>query len=199
MRLVMLGGTGSGKGTQTTALGTHYQIPSISTGSILREGIISGTELGKKAQPYLEQGELVPDELMIEFIKHRLLESDASQGWILEGYPRTAFQAEELDFLLQKLNQKLDSAIYLKVSESVMIERAMGRGLKDDKPEVIKRRLKSFQDFTIPILEYYQYRGFLLTIDGESLPKEVTKQIITQLSEKITLASGKMSIPSPKE
>ncbi|MDJ0577350.1 MAG: adenylate kinase [Xenococcaceae cyanobacterium MO_234.B1] len=181
MRLVTLGGTGSGKGTQTASLCAHYQIPSISTGSILREGIASGTELGKQAQPYLEKGELVPDELMIEFIKQRLLESDASKGWILEGYPRTAFQAEELDFLLKKLNQKLDWAIYLKVSESVMKERALKRGLIDDQPEIIQRRIQSFQEFTIPILEYYQYRGRLLTIDGELSPKEVTNQIIPQL------------------
>ncbi len=157
------------------------RIPSISTGSILREGIASGTELGKQAQPYLEKGELVPDELMIEFIKQRLLESDANKGWILEGYPRTAFQAEELDFLLKKLNQKLDWAIYLKVSESVMKERALKRGLIDDQPEIIQRRIQSFQEFTIPILEYYQYRGRLLTIDGELSPKEVTNQIIPQL------------------
>ncbi|MDJ0533936.1 MAG: adenylate kinase [Xenococcaceae cyanobacterium MO_207.B15] len=181
MRLVMLGGTGSGKGTQTSALCAHYQIPSISTGSILRDGITSGTELGKKAQPYLEKGELVPDELMIEFIKRRLQESDASQGWILEGYPRTAFQAEELDFLLHKLHQKLDWAIYLKVSESLMKERALNRGLVDDQPEVIQRRIQSFQDFTIPILEYYQYCDRLLTINGELSTEEVTNQIISQL------------------
>lgn len=181
MRLVMLGGTGSGKGTQTTALSAHYQIPSISTGSILREGIASGTELGKKAQPYVEKGELVPDELMIEFIKQRLLESDASKGWILEGYPRTAFQAEELDFLLNKLDQKLDSAIYLNVTESIMTERALNRGLTDDLPEVIQRRIQGFQDFTVPILEYYEYRGYLLTIDGELSPEAVTDKIISRL------------------
>ena len=181
MRLVMLGGTGSGKGTQTRALSAHYHIPSISTGDILREGIASGTELGKKAQPYLEKGELVPDQLMIEFIKQRLLEPDASKGWILEGYPRTAFQAEELDFLLHKLAQKLDSAIYLKVSESVMKERALQRALADDKPEVIQRRIDSFKDFTVPILEYYEYRGHLLTIDGELSLEAVTSQIVTRL------------------
>ncbi len=181
MRLVMLGGTGSGKGTQTNALSAHYQIPSISTGNILRDGIDGGTELSKKAQPYVEKGELVPDELMIELIKQRLLEADASKGWILEGYPRTAFQAEELDFLLTKLDQKLDSAIYLKVSESIMKERALNRGLVDDQPEVIQRRLKAFQDFTIPILEYYQYRGHLLTIDGELSPEVVTDKIVSQL------------------
>lgn len=181
MRLVILGGTGSGKGTQTRALSAHYQIPSISTGSILRDGIASGTDLGKKAQPYLKKGKLVPDELMIEFIKQRLLESDTSNGWILEGYPRTAFQAEELDFLLKKLDQKLDSAIYLKVSESIMKERALNRGLADDQPELIQRRLQAFQDFTVPILEYYQYRGYLLTIDGELSPEAVTDKIIFQL------------------
>lgn len=119
MRLVILGGTGSGKGTQTAKIGNNFSILSISTGKILRTGIATGSDLGKQAQAYVAQGELVPNELMIQFIKERLLEPDVMKDWILEEYPRTAFQAEELDFLLKQLKQKLDWAIYLKVSESV--------------------------------------------------------------------------------
>ncbi len=178
----MLGGTGSGKGTQTARLCDRLKIPSISTGDILRKGIMSGTDLGKQAQVYVEKGELVPDELMIQFIQQRLLESDVSNGWILEGYPRTAFQAEELDFLLNKLKQKLDWAIYLKVSESIMTKRALGRGLSDDLADVIKRRIQNFQEYTVPILEYYDYCQRLLTIDGEQDPDEVEQEIIQQLN-----------------
>ena len=183
MRLVMLGGTGSGKGTQAAKLCDRFNISSISTGNILREGIAAGTDLGKQAQPYVKQGELVADELMIQFIKQRLLESDVGQGWILEGYPRTAFQAEELDFLLEELQQKLDWAIYLQVSESIMRERSLQRGLYDDRPEVIERRIQNFRENTIPVLEYYDYCHRLLTINGEQSPDAVEQEIIEQLNK----------------
>ena len=182
----MLGGTGSGKGTQTSKIGKDLGIPTISTGEILRSGITTGSDLGKQAQPYLEKGELVPDELMIQFIQQRLLEPDVTKGWILEGYPRTAFQAEELDFLLNKLQLKLDWAIYLKVSESVMKERALGRGLKDDVSETISRRIQNFQEFTVPLLEYYQYCDRLLTINGEQSPETVGQEIM----DKLKIANG---------
>ena len=183
MRLVMLGGTGSGKGTQTAKLGDRLNIASISTGDILRQGMATGTDLGKQAQSYVKQGELVPDQLMIQFIKQRLLEPDVKQGWILEGYPRTSFQAEELDFLLEELQQKLDWAIYLQVSEATMMKRSLNRGLSDDRVEVIQRRIYNFQENTVPILEYYRYSNRLLTIDGEKSP-DVVEQKIT---EKINL------------
>lgn len=182
MRLVMLGGTGSGKGTQTAKLCDRLNLPSISTGDILREGIAAKTDLGTEAQAYVEKGELVPDRLMIQFIQQRLLQPDVSNGWILEGYPRTAFQAEELDFLLEKIKQKLDWAIYLKVSEAVMTQRALGRGLAGDRAEVIKRRIQNFQQFTIPILEYYDYCQRLLTIDGEQSPDAVEREIMSSLN-----------------
>ena len=181
MRLVMLGGTGSGKGTQTAKLSDRLKIPSISTGDILRAGIASKTELGKQAQTYVSQGELVPDDLMIQFIQQRLQQPDVSNGWILEGYPRTAFQAEELDFLLKKIKQKLDWAIHLKVSEAVMTERALGRGLADDRTAVIKRRIQNFQEFTIPILEYYAYCQRLITVNGEQPPDKVVRDLLEKL------------------
>jgi adenylate kinase len=181
----MLGGTGSGKGTQAKKLCDCLEIASISTGNILRTGIAAGTDLGKQAKIYVEKGELVPDELMIQFIKQRLLEPDVSNGWILEGYPRTAFQAEELDFLLEEIQQKLDWAIYLKVSQIVMKERSLKRGLLDDQPETIERRIQNFYEYTVPILEYYDYCHRLLTIDGERSPDLVQ----TEIEQKLNLVS----------
>lgn len=181
MRLVILGGTGSGKGTQTNKISNNFAIPNISIGEILRLGIAHESDLGKEAKPYVEKGELVPDRLMIQFIKQRLLKQDVADGWILEGYPRTAFQAEELDFLLKQLKQKLDWAIYLKVSESVMQERALKRGLTDDTADVVQRRIQNFQKFTVPILEYYQYSDRLLTINGEQSAEAVAKEIAKYL------------------
>lgn len=182
MRLVILGGTGSGKGTQTAKLCDRLQLNSISTGNILRQGIATGTDLGKQAESYVQQGELVPDRLMIQFIKQRLLEPELKQGWILEGYPRTAFQAEELDFLLEELQQKLTWAIYLQVSESVMIERSLKRNLPDDQVEVIQRRIHNFQENTLPLLEYYDYCNRLLTINGEQSPDTVAQEIFNKIN-----------------
>ncbi|MEL6439634.1 MAG: adenylate kinase [Cyanobacteria bacterium J06621_8] len=181
MRLIVLGGTGSGKGTQTAKLCDRLKIPNIATGDILRASIASETELGTEAKAYVEQGELVPDQLMIQLIQQRLQQPDVSQGWILEGYPRTAFQAEELDFLLKKIKQTLDWAIYLQVSEATMTHRALNRNLAEDNSEVIQRRLQNFRNSTLPILEYYEYRQKLLKINGELSPDKVFQQLISQL------------------
>lgn len=182
MRLVILGGSGSGKSTQAHKLCTHFEVPLISTGEILRSAIANLSELGRLAQGYVAKGELVPDEMMIEFIRLRLKEPDVPCGWILEGYPRTAFQAEELDFLLDELGEKLDWAIYLQVAEAVMVSRSLGRSLPDDQPEIVQRRVEVFYDRTIPILEYYDRRRRLLTINGEQSPEFVEQNILTLLS-----------------
>ena len=178
MRFVMLGGPGSGKGTQSKQLNQHFKIPIISTGNILRKAIIEQTTLGKKAKDYVEKGDLLPNEMMIEFIKDRLLKSDVENGWILEGYPRTAFQAEELDFLLESLGQTLDYAIYLQVSEMVMKERSLQRSLVDDRPDIIEHRIAIFKQHTLPLLDYYQGTKRLLTLSGEKSADEVQQEIL---------------------
>jgi adenylate kinase len=191
VRLVILGGSGSGKSTQAQRLCSHFDIPQISTGEILQEAIASNkqsttysnlSELDRYPQPYMAKGELVPDEMMIELIRWRLKKPDVSGGWVLEGYPRTAYQAEELDFLLDELGQKLDWAIYLQVPEAVMVSRSLGRSLPDDHPEIVQRRVEIFYDRTIPILEYYDRRRYLLTINGDQLPHMVLQNIVTLLS-----------------
>ena len=181
MRLVILGGTGSGKGTQVGRLCKSFGCVGISTSNILRSNVASESDLGLQAKSYLEKGELVPDQLMIQLIRRKLEELNSEENWILEGYPRTAFQAEELDFLLKELKQSLVSAIYLKVSEETMRQRSLARGLSDDTPEVIAQRIQSFQQFTIPILDYYQFSDRLITIDGEQTPEEVEQEIASYL------------------
>jgi len=195
VRLVILGGPGAGKGTQARQLCRQLSISEISTSDILRQAIASQTDLGREAQVYVEKGELVPDPILIEFMRQRLLQPDAAKGrgWLLEGYPRTAFQAEELDFLLEELEQHLDWAIYLQVPESVMMSRSIARsrsskGLAftgevrpDDHPEIVQRRIDLFHERTIPILEYYGYRQRLLTINGDQSPEQVQQDILQKL------------------
>ncbi|MGD1805648.1 adenylate kinase [Dapis sp. BLCC M126] len=182
MRLIILGGPGAGKGTQAELLCQYLQIPLISIGDILREAIATQTTLGQVAQSYVEKGDLVPDRTMIQFVRQRLLEFDVSQGWLMDGYPRTAFQAEELHFLLDDLEQKLDWAIYLKVSKEKCMNRCLERRRTDDNPEIVQRRVDLFYERTIPILEYYQYRQTLLTIDGEKSVTQVQQQILEKLN-----------------
>lgn len=181
IRLVMLGGPGSGKGTQSRKLAQDLTLPVIATGDILRSAIEKNTPLGNQAKKYVEKGELVPDLIMIEFMKERLKKPDLSKGWILEGYPRTAFQAEEIDFLLEDFNQQLDLAVYLEISEEVMLQRSLLRGNVDDQPDIIKRRIELFRERTIPILEYYDYKKKLLTISAEGSIEEVETEILKQI------------------
>jgi adenylate kinase len=199
VRLVILGGSGAGKSTQAQRLCNFFNVPLISTGETLRNAINGNTingnidsslyselsDLMLAAKPYLDKGELVPDEMMIEFIKLRLQESDVSNGWILEGYPRTAFQAEELDFLLDSLEQKLDWAVYLQVPAAVMVTRCLGRLHPDDQPEIVQRRVELFYDRTVPILEYYDRRRRLLTINGDQFPEQVQQNILSLIKQVI--------------
>lgn len=191
MRLVILGGPGAGKGTQAARLCSQLNIPWISTGDMLRSAIAAQTPLGMQAQPYVEKGELVPDPTLIEFMRSRLNQPDASKGWLFDGYPRTAFQAEELDFLLDDLGQTLDWAIYLDVPPNVMMSRILGRSRLDtdvicrldDQPEIVQRRIELFQERTIPILEYYEQRSRLLKVSGDQTPEQVQQQILQKLNQ----------------
>lgn len=179
MRLVILGGSGSGKSTQAQSLCTHFDISLISYCEVLREHDASSSKLACLAMPYVKLGELVADELMVDFVRVRLKNLDVERGWILEGYPRSAFQASELDFLLSELGQKLSFAVYLQVSEAVMVSRSLGRSLPDDHPEIVQRRVELFYDQTIPILEYYDRRRRLITVNGDQPPNKVLEDIIS--------------------
>jgi adenylate kinase len=127
MRLMLLGPPGAGKGTQAESISREFDIPHISTGDIFRENIKQGTELGKKAQSYMNQGLLVPDELVVDLVKDRLLKEDCIKGFLLDGFPRTIYQADALDAELSNMEKKLDKAINIQVKKEVLIERAVGR------------------------------------------------------------------------
>ena len=127
MRAVLLGPPGAGKGTQAVRLVEKYNVPQISTGDIFRRNIKEGTELGKKAQEYMNSGQLVPDELVVDLVKDRLMQDDCKNGYLLDGFPRTIYQAEELDKFLAQQGQKLDAVINFEVGYDTLIERLTGR------------------------------------------------------------------------
>ena len=127
MKIIMLGAPGAGKGTQAKKIAAKYQIPHISTGDIFRENIKKGTELGKKAQEYMNRGELVPDDLVIEIATTRLLEDDCKDGFLLDGFPRTVYQAEKLDEFLAAHGSKIDKVIDIEVGKEELMERLTGR------------------------------------------------------------------------
>lgn len=132
LRAVLLGPPGAGKGTQAVRLVEKYEIPHISTGDIFRKNIKEGTELGKKAQEYMNAGALVPDELVVDLVKDRLQQDDCKNGFLLDGFPRTIFQAEKLDEFLSESNQKMDIVINLKVEKGALIKRLTGRRVCKD-------------------------------------------------------------------
>ena len=127
MKVIMLGAPGAGKGTQAKKIAAKYTIPHISTGDIFRENIKNGTELGKKAKTYMDQGLLVPDELVVDLVVDRVQQADCENGYVLDGFPRTIPQAESLDEALKKLDQKIDYAINIEVPDENIIRRMSGR------------------------------------------------------------------------
>lgn len=127
MKIIMLGAPGAGKGTQAKQIADKYSIPHISTGDIFRANIKEGTELGKKAKTYMDQGLLVPDELVVELVADRIQQADCKNGFVLDGFPRTIPQAEALDAALEKMNQKMDYAVDVNVPDENIIKRMSGR------------------------------------------------------------------------
>lgn len=127
MRIILLGPPGAGKGTQASGIVEKYRVPHISTGDIFRKNIKEGTDLGKKAKEYMDKGLLVPDELVVEIVKSRLLEKDCTEGFLLDGFPRTVVQAEALDKVLCETNMNLDKVINIEVDKNILVSRAIGR------------------------------------------------------------------------
>lgn len=127
MRLILLGPPGAGKGTQAEFIVDQFKIPHISTGDIFRKNIKEGTDLGVRAKTFMDKGELVPDSLVVEIVEARLKEADCKEGFLLDGFPRTVFQAEELDKVLEKMNEALTAVINIKVNPELLVSRAVGR------------------------------------------------------------------------
>jgi adenylate kinase len=177
LALIFLGPPGSGKGTQAEGIAADFQIPHISTGEILREAIAQQTLLGQKAQSYMDRGELVPDHLLLDLIEARLAQPDAAKGWILDGFPRNTAQAEFLESLLVQLGQSSVKVLSLEVPDEAIVTRLLARGRADDNETTIRRRLEVYREQTAPVIDFYEQRGKLATVDGNLCPEAVARSL----------------------
>lgn len=181
-RLIFLGPPGAGKGTQAKVLSENCNVPHISTGDILRAAVKAKSELGQKAEGYMSAGELVPDDLILDLIRERLGEDDASNGWLLDGFPRNVEQAEFLNKLLEEIGQTCEIVINLEVPDDVLVTRMLDRGRNDDKEDVIRNRLEVYRKQTEPLIALYTGSEQLVSVNGnqemdtvsEALQKLVT-------------------------
>ena len=178
MRLLIFGPQGAGKGTQAALLAPHFGIPHISTGDIFRANIANKTPMGAQVAAALAAGELVPDSVTQAMLAARLLEPDARQGFVLDGFPRTPEQAEWLD--ANMAGESLDAVILLTVPDEELLRRSMQRGRDDDTEEVIARRLAIYHESTEPLLQFYG--PLVLTIDGNRPVPLVHQEIIAAVT-----------------
>jgi adenylate kinase len=156
-------------------------IPQISTGDMLRAAVAAGSEVGKRARAFMEAGKLVPDEVVVGVAEQRLAQPDAKQGFILDGFPRTAAQADALDKLLPRLGVSLERCVSLTVDEEELVKRLLKRarieGRTDDNEQTIRTRMQVYRESTAPLVAYYRARGVLREVDGEGDVAEVAKRI----------------------
>jgi adenylate kinase len=179
VRIVLLGPPGAGKGTQAVLLSEKLGVPHISTGDLFRANIGQETELGLEAKKYLDAGDLVPSDITNRMVEARVAEPDATNGFVLDGFPRTVDQADALEDILAALNTKLDAVLCFVVAEDVVVERMLSRGRADDSEDVIRNRLKVYRDETAPLLDHYD--GLVVTVDGVGDIDEVNTRALRAL------------------
>lgn len=202
MNIVLLGAPGAGKGTQAAKLVEKYGFAHISTGDILRAAVKNQTPLGIKAKTYMDAGDLVPDDLVIDLVKERLQDKDTEKGFILDGFPRTSTQAVALDSELSKLERPLTAALLVDVDKEVIIKRLTSRRIcrecgfigtdadatcpkcdgemyqrDDDNEATVRNRLDVYENSTAPLIDYYRGCDLLVEIDGDRDPEEVLASI----------------------
>lgn len=186
IRLLLIGAPGAGKGTQAEKLAEAFQIPAISTGDIFRHNVKNETELGKQAKAFMDRGEYVPDSLTNALVRDRLSHADAIEGFLLDGYPRTADQVVELDDILGQQGTKLDVVVQLTADTDEVVRRLLNRALEqgraDDTEDVIRRRLEVYEEQTAPLTETYAARDLVVMIDGLGEVAEVTGRILEALA-----------------
>jgi adenylate kinase len=185
MRLIMMGPPGAGKGTQAKFVAEHFGIPAISTGDIFRANVSEGTPLGVEAKRYMDAGDYVPDEITNMMVRNRIDEPDARPGFLLDGYPRTLAQVEELDGMIGFTGHRLDAVVVLTVDDDEIVQRLLQRaqveGRADDTEDVVRRRQEIYAEQTEPLIGVYRERGLLHEVDGMGDVDDVTQRIFDAL------------------
>lgn len=183
--IVMLGPPGAGKGTQAQLLVDRFNFIHLATGDIFRWHVANKTELGKKVAEYLERGDLVPDEIVIEIVKDAIKKALEKHPpcIILDGFPRTLAQAKALLDIISELNSRLCAVLYIKVSKDEAVRRLLNRGRHDDTPETISHRFEEYETKTKPIVRFFSEKGLLIEINGEQDIESVHREITTRLRE----------------
>ncbi|MEI6444601.1 MAG: nucleoside monophosphate kinase [Nostocales cyanobacterium ELA583] len=206
MRLIFLGVPGAGKSTQGAALSSQWQIPHISIDDICRQAIAKETSFGLKVKPYIERGDLVPDDFILDIIRQHFSHSSAQRGWILDGFPSNLSQVKLLDQLLLEIRAKGNTALseqpydqvfsfYLPID--VLVQRLLQRGHLDDNHEVIYRRIEVYQEHSTPLIQHYRQQGCLTVINGDR-PVEIVTQFLQDSFSKSRLIGNKKTLNARK-
>ena len=181
MNIVLLGAPGSGKGTQGDILAGKLGVPKIATGDLLRAAVSAGTPLGKQAQEYMNQGDLVPDDVILGIVKEKLASPDAANGVIMDGFPRTIAQAEAVDELLSARAARVDKVVTFDAPDGELVIRMLGRaeaeGRTDDTPDTIRKRLEVYRSETAPLISYYERQRVVTRIDATGTIQDVAARV----------------------
>ena len=185
MRVLLIGPPGAGKGTQATRIADHFDLARIATGDLLREEVANGTELGKVAEEYMDRGDLVPDDIVIQMTRDRMLEASGEGGYVLDGYPRTLAQAEAAYRWAMARGIPFDLTLFFEIEEQELLARLAGRAREehrsDDAEETVRHRLEVFAAQTHPLVDYYQRRGILVRINAVGPIDAISEQIFASL------------------
>jgi adenylate kinase len=181
VRLLFIGPPGAGKGTQAGKVAGRLGIPHISTGEMFRDHVARGTDLGRQVEAIMAAGDYVPDEITVAMLEERIAQDDARNGYILDGFPRTAAQVDSLDELLG--DEGLDHVVVFEVDEDELVERLLARGRADDTEDTIRNRFKVYVEQTQPLIDIYDARSLTVRVDGLGDVEEVTERILSAIGE----------------
>jgi len=196
MRVLLIGPPGAGKGTQASRIADHFDLDRIATGDLLREQVANGTELGKVAKEYMDRGDLVPDDIVIEMTRDRMVEASEEGGYVLDGYPRTLAQAEAAYRWATARGIQFDLTLYFEIEEDELLARLAGRAREqhrsDDAEETVRHRLEVFAAQTHPLVDYYQRRGVLVRINAVGPVDAISEELFATLHwhKARTMAAG---------
>ncbi len=185
MRVLLVAPPGAGKGTQGALIATHFAIPHIATGDLLRDHVARGTQLGQRVRHHLDRGELVPDEIVLSMVREALVAAASAGGYVLDGIPRTIEQARATYLIARELGMTADVALHLHAEDQELVRRLLARaaveGRSDDSEAVIRRRLAVYHEVTHPIVAWYAERGILISVDAMRPAEQVGREILTAL------------------